>query len=363
MVTILHTADVHITPAANERWTALETILEIADDEAPDLVTIGGDLFDTEVAAEQLRDSLREVFSDRDYPILTIPGNHDSDAFRGDLFFGENFIPATDAPFDHVVVGDDAARITCLPYTPHPTDDLLIAIDDREPFDGLEFLLLHCSLEAPIQGGVGEEGEQRYFPISKEELAELDFDYYLAGHYHASHRTHLSNDGTFLYPGTPASVTRSETGRRTVVQINTEAAQAVQLRHLDTFHYDTLDLRVTPGTEEDIIEQVEDQVATWGDRNVAASIRVDGYTEMAEPAFDAALSDAAGDIPVDNDTRTVEQILNHPLFEDFESELESREELRAIEERDDYDRETFHEEVWAATLEVFAELSAEETLS
>ncbi|GAB7011657.1 metallophosphoesterase family protein [Halorubrum trueperi] len=361
MVRILHTADIHLTADAAEREAALETVLSRADTSDVDLVTIGGDLFDSDVAAERRRDSLRELFSDRSYPILTIPGNHDADAFRSNLFFGESFTPATETPFGQFVISD--ARVTALPYTPQATDDLLVALRDREPFDGTEFLLLHCSLEAPIRGGVGEEGEQRYFPITKEELAELDFDYYLAGHYHSQHRTELSNGGTFVYSGTPASVTRKETGRRTSALIDTDTAQDVQLQTLESFHYDALDLRVTPGKEERVLDEIRSRVATWENRQVAPEISVDGFTEMDETTFGEALADASGDVPVENGTRTVDHILSHPLFETFQRRLEERERLTAVEERDDYDEERFRDDVWEETLAVFADLAAEGELT
>lgn len=361
MATILHTADVHLDPSAPERREGLERVLSLADGESVDLLTIGGDLFDSAVAAEELRNTLRELFSGREYPILTIPGNHDAAAFRGNLVFGENFEPATEEPFHHVTIGE-GVRVTCLPYTPQATDDLLISLADRAPFDGPEVLVLHCSLEAPVRGGVGEEGKERYFPIGTAALAELDYDYYLAGHYHQNHRTELSNGGTFVYPGTPTSVTRSETRRRTVAIVDTGAEQDVRLHRLETLHYDELSRRVTPGTEESVIETIEDQVDRWADRTVDARITLDGYTEMDEEAFAEEVSKAAGDVPVTNETRTVEHVLAHPLFRDFAAELDDRDEPRAVEARDDYDPEWFQEAVWEHTLDVFATLAAEGSL-
>lgn len=361
MTRIVHTADVHLTPDADERLTALKAILSRADQFDADVVTIGGDLFDDHHAAEHLRSSLRDVFSDRSYPILTIPGNHDADAFSQNLFFGDSFIPATTEPFDHYVI--DNVRITALPYTPHATDELLVALQNRDSFDGVECLLVHCSLEAPIDGSVGDESEQRYFPISKEQLAELDFDYYLAGHYHTHHRTDLAHGGTFLYPGTPASVTRSETGPRTSVHIDTSGTQTVQLYSLDSFHYDSLSLRVTPDREQDVLDEIESQVATWKHRNVSPEIFVDGFTEMSERDFHDALMNASGDVPVTNDTRTVAQILSHPLFESFQHRLDKRDDLHAVTADTASDVETFQDDVWEETLTVFAELAAEGDLT
>lgn len=417
MVRVLHTADVHLEPGADERRAALAAVLDRAVAADADVVTVGGDLFESELAAEQCRDSLRAAFADRPFPVVTIPGNHDADAFRGDLFFGEAFLPATERPFEHVVVeagnageseddadepGDDAdvapaadaARVTCLPYTPEATDDLLVSLRDREPFDGPEFLLLHCSLEAPVRGGVGDEGDHRYFPVGKAALAELGFDYYLAGHYHSRHRTELDDGATFVYPGTPSSVTRSETGQRTCVLIDTEAPRDVTLETLDTFHYDAIEARVTPGEEDEVLSAVASQVATWDDRNVEARVAVDGFLARDEAAFAEALADASGDVPVENRTRSVEHVLSHPLFEDFEARLAEREFATggpdaADDPTDSKDRasaatstdgapstdaadaengtvddpERFREDVRAAVVEAFAELSAEGRLS
>lgn len=362
MVRILHTADVHLSPDADERQDALETVLSLAKSESVDLVTIGGDLFHSEGAAEKLRNQLRELFSGRQFPILTIPGNHDIDAFRRNLYFGEEFVPGTDSPFGQFEL-ENSVRITYLPFTKQFTDDLMIAIQERDPFDGPEALLLHCSLEAPISGSTGDEEEHRYFPIKKEELAELGFDYYLAGHYHSGHHARLPNGGDFVYPGTPASTTKAEIGPRTVAIIDTNEDQEVQLKEISSFHYDSLDLRVTPGNENEVIERIRSRVDQWEDRNVSPRISVEGFTEMEEKAFNDVLAEAAEDVPLENTTRTVEHIITHPLFESFQELLEDRESLHAIQERDDYEVERFQEDVWELMLEVFAGLSAEGKLS
>lgn len=359
MVRVLHTADVHLAPDANERQAALREVLRVAEADDVDLVTIGGDLFDSETAAEQLRDTLRDVFSDRSFQILTIPGNHDADAFRNNLFFGGQFIPATETPFGHFISGDDEARVTTLPYTPRVTDELLVELRDRKEFSGPEFLLLHCSLEAPIQGSIGNEEAQRYFPVTKEQLDELGFDYYLAGHYHSPHLTDLPSQGSFIYPGTPVSVTRKETGRRSVVLIDTDGTNNIEFRRLDAFHHDILELRVMPGEEDTVFDEIRSQIATWDKRPVDPVIKVDGFIDMDESAFQEALLEASDGVPIENDTRTVEHVLTHPLFQAFQAKLDERDELHAVTERDDYEVDSFQDDVWETTLDVFAKLVVE----
>jgi len=207
MTRVLHTADVHLASDAPERTEALDALLERAEREGIDVVTIGGDLFDDPEDVERLRADLRNgPFSGRPFDVVVIPGNHDVAAYRGDVFFGDACTVIAADPFGHWTAPDGDLRITGLPYRERPDDDLLLALQDRTPFDGTEVLLLHCSLDAPFQDDdPGDDGGRHYFPVTERLLAELDFDAYLAGHYHAPHQLSLPNGAPFTYPGTPAS--------------------------------------------------------------------------------------------------------------------------------------------------------------
>lgn len=59
MIRVLHTSDVHLTLDAPERREALRDPLAKAEEEAFDVVTIGGDLFDRPEDVEALRSDLR----------------------------------------------------------------------------------------------------------------------------------------------------------------------------------------------------------------------------------------------------------------------------------------------------------------
>jgi exonuclease SbcD len=353
MTRLLHTADVHLSTDAPERREALGEALDVAEDEAVDLVTIGGDLFDSERDSEALRPALRQLFSDRPYDVLTIPGNHDEAAFSADLHYGESFTAVVGEPYEHVTGPDGDVRITCVPYTAQGVDDVLIALADREPFDGVEILLLHCSLEAPFQDvSEGDEATHRYFPVTRETLADLDFDYYLAGHYHSTHRVELPNGAPFVYPGTPASVTKAETGPRTVALVDT-ATEQLTFERLDAFHYDALDVAVTPGEEDAVSEEIAEWVAERRDRNVDAEISVSGHVAMDETAFQRELADASADVPVENRTTGVREVLAHPLFEEFEAKLDEHE----------FDDESLREDVRTRAIRIFSALSSGGRLS
>lgn len=374
MVKVVHTADVHLADAAPERREALATVLDRAEAVDADAVTVGGDLFDDPVAAERLRGDLRSLVADRPYPVVAIPGNHDREAFHGDAFFGAALRAATAVPFEHVPIADGAARLTCVPYTPTADDELLVALREREPFDGPELLLVHCSLEAPVAADAGDEEPTRYCPVSRAELAALDFDAVLAGHYHEPSRVDLPGDdaasaggggstGTFVYPGTPASVTRAETGRRQVAVVQADrSGHAVDLRAIETYHHDELAIAITPGEAEAALDRVRAAVSEWADRDVDARIAIDGFVDSDETAFAAAVADAAGEVPVENDVRSAARYLDHPLYRDFEDRLDPETALDAAR-REDYDPEQFAEDVREVVLAAMAELDAEGTLS
>ena len=387
MVRLVHTADVHLHPDAPERREALEAVLDRADATDADAVTIGGDLFEDEVAAERLRPDLRSLFSDRPFPIVVIPGNHDREAFEGDVFFGSTVHSATAEPFEHVRIESRtpsadasaaAARVTCVPYTRDVDDDLLVALRDRDPFDGPEYLLVHCSLEAPAATAeTGDEEATRYAPVTRSQLGALDFDAVLAGHYHGANRVGLPESaplgsagssstadggGTFVYPGTPASVTSAETGRRSLAIVDAAATPDVSLEALETFHYDELDLVVRPGQADRTIESVREQVATWADRDVEARILIEGFVDRDEAAFASALEDAAGNVPMENRTRSVAHLLEHPIYREFEARLDADTALEATE-RDDHDPDRLVEDARERVLAAMADLAAAGELS
>lgn len=346
MTTLLHTADVHLTATDDERMAALRTVLDRAETKDADAVTIGGDLFDQPEDVERLRTDLRnELFADQPFEILLIPGNHDTEAFRGDVFFGDSCTALTAEPFEQWTTPEEDLRITGLPYREHPEDDLLLALQDRPDFDGAEALLVHCSLDAPIDAETGDEGTRRYFPVQESLLTQLGFDFYLAGHYHSSHTVKFDDGSSFTYPGTPASTSSAETGRRHASVLDT--AGGLSLIPLDTYHRVHREVTVIPGEEESVLSEI----GRWAEGPASdadeATLRVEGYTERSEAEFDEHLRATAAPATVTNETRGVAHVTGHPLFRAFEDELEAT----------DWDEET-HQAVRQRTLAVFSQLGA-----
>jgi len=325
MTRLGHTADVHLRPDAEERLEALEAVLTTAADHDVDVLTIGGDLFDRPADVEELRSDLRNrYFSDLDFEVVLIPGNHDVEAFRQDLLFGDACtVIADEADYGEWTSADGDLKIVAIPYRTEVTDDLLFALDTRPAFDGTEILLFHGSLDAPIGADPGDEAAYRYFPVTEELLAELGFDYYLAGHYHGAHLLQFDGGAEFAYPGTPASTRTSETDRRGVVLLDPD--DGLSVTELDTFHHLEKHVTVTPGEEAAAIAEIDDWVDTAVAPSAAPSIVVDGVIDRGETDFADRLSEVAEPDWITNHTVSAAHVRAHPVCEAFEARLDETE--------------------------------------
>jgi DNA repair exonuclease SbcCD nuclease subunit len=348
MTRLVHTADVHLRSDADERRRGLESVLSLAAEREVDVVTIGGDLFDRPEDLERLREPLRnDLFTDLPFEVLVIPGNHDVEAFRTDLFFGDACTVMTtgDEPFATWTAPGGDLRVVGLPYQETATDDLLLTIEERPAFDGTDALLFHGSLDAPLNADAGDEDSYRYFPISEEALTTLGFDYYLAGHYHGRHHLHFESGGEFAYPGTPSSTRRSETGRRQAVTLDTGANGGLSFEPLDSFHYLEQEVTVAPGEEDAAVETVREWVEGSVTPAAEATVIVDGLVDAPEDAFAARLREAAGPAAVTNRTTSVAAVVDHPVIQAFEERLADR-------DWDDDTREAVRDRLLRAASEV-----------
>jgi predicted MPP superfamily phosphohydrolase len=62
LLKVLHTADIHLSPAAPERMEALRSVCHLSQELGCAALLIAGDLFDTPKAAMDLRAEVRELF-------------------------------------------------------------------------------------------------------------------------------------------------------------------------------------------------------------------------------------------------------------------------------------------------------------
>jgi len=275
MVKILHTADIHLREYKDERWEALEELVEIGKRNKVAIVTICGDLFDKDIDAENLRPKIREVFSNIPFKVLIIPGNHDADSYKGGMYFGEDVFILTSSPFEY---GD--VRIVGVPFEPIQGEEVLRKIRALKEIltpDKKNVLLCHGELLDVFFSGAdfGDEGEERYMPFKLSYFEGLNIDYVLAGHFHSRFDAwQLDNDGYFVYPGSPVSITKKETGQRKVNLF--EVGGPPQPYPIDTFHYQEITVELNPFEDKNPLEMLQEQFAKLHPK-ASAILTVKGY--------------------------------------------------------------------------------------
>ena len=309
---ILHTADVHLSENNIERLEALKRIVEAAESSEADALVIAGDLFDTASDVESLREKVRPLFSDNSFETLAIPGNHDHRAYRREDYLGEDFTLLKNSPIEKVEIG--GANIVGVPYTGKDFSDLIQPVQEARE-DGMEnYLVFHGTLLGS-SGGFGEE--ERYLPVKPEQIAETGFDYVLAGHIHSQASMVEAGGTKFLYPGSPASVTETETGRRKAWMIENEAKTV----SLDNFHYQKQQIRLLPGRKPGL--NAED------DPQASLIVELDGFTEDPEQAREYYREKAEGlelegfKVRIDG-LRSTGEIREDKTFQQFREGLEER---------------------------------------
>ena len=119
---ILHTSDLHMQVGERKHIEALNAILDIAKKNKVDVLTIGGDIFNSPSDADALRGDLRDIFRDNPFRVIAIPGNHDGNIFSKGFDFGFEIV--TDSHWKEIVVDD--ATIVAVPYTDIPTKEILL---------------------------------------------------------------------------------------------------------------------------------------------------------------------------------------------------------------------------------------------
>ena len=259
---ILHTADIHLREFNDERWQTLQQLIAIGGKEGVEIFVISGDLFDHGVDAEALRPRIRELFSDTGFKICLIPGNHDSASYTGGMYFGEDAVIITDLhkPYEYkdvMIWGipfETADRITIL--------HRLRSIADRMTPEKKHIMLYHGELLDAFYSRTdfGAEGDERYMPVRLSYFNDLPIDYVLAGHFHRRFDVRqLEGGGYFVYPGSPISITKKETGQRRINLF--ELSKPPQEYPLDTPHFVDLVIVCDPFAPQDPLEQIREDVS------------------------------------------------------------------------------------------------------
>lgn len=316
---ILHSADLHLAKDKPETITALKEILAIAKKEKVELITLGGDLFHSSSDANDLRSEIRNLFSNLDFDIISIPGNHDVDVFKQEFDFGSNFISIIK---DYNVILRDKFSITAIPYIDNISDEELHEIEKQKKKDKINLLLLHCTLDIGFcTDDLGEE--PKYCPISKAKLSKLGYNFILAGHFHKKTEIiNLDNSSFFLYPGSPVSHSKKELGKRNVILIDIENNKASKIE-LNTFYYDKLEITVYPGKENDAIAEIKSWIENKSE-NCCLEVIINGFIQQDEKKFGKNINSISDKVDFSLNYKTVKDVLKHSLYKRFLKKLKEK---------------------------------------
>jgi exonuclease SbcD len=326
---ILHTADIHLREQGDERWQALQGLIALGQAEGIALFVISGDLFDHGINAEELRPSLRALFSDTGFKICLIPGNHDSDAYAGGMYFGEDTFIITDVnkPFVH-----NDVIVWGIPFAPTASQKLLQqlhALKPHMPLDRKHILLYHGELLDAFfsRTDFGDEGDERYMPVRLSYFDGLPVAYVLAGHFHKHFDVRqLKQGGYFVYPGSPVAITKREAGRRMINLF--EVGKPPQEHLLDTPYFEEVVIVCDPFGGKDPLGMIEERFDALP-KNARAILTVQGFINgeamgMTEEEFVKKVKKIirARHVEEHYEFRDIRAIVEDDLFKEFLAKLE-----------------------------------------
>ena len=325
---ILHTSDVHLKEFKDERWDTLVKLLEIGTKEHIEIFAISGDLFDKEYIADELRPNLRNIFSNNGFNILILPGNHDSDAYKSGLYYGEDVIILNDLfnPFEYKNIS-----IWGLPYEPIGEKQVLTklhSIKNKLKADQTNILLYHGELLDAFfsRKDFGEEGEERYMPVKLSYFKDLNFNYVLAGHFHSRFEVwQIDENKFFVYPSSPISITKKELGIR---KINIfEVGEPPQEYPLDTPHFAQISVEFDPLGDSDPLDIVKKSLIDLHPQ-AQVCLEVKGYVDcQALGINEKDLVNQINEVTIDNccevdyQFKDISFILEDELFNKFMKKL------------------------------------------
>jgi len=342
---LIHTADIHLSSPNDDRYKALECILNICsvDNYNVDLLTISGDLYDSKKDIFNLKRGLKDLFNiylDKEsffkpnFRILIIPGNHDEDLYNVKDYLGSNVEIMCGK--DVCIFDSEDVRVVGIPFFKGDFDSIISEIEDAKDDSKIIMLMIHCTLDFPEfnKEGFGEEGKYRYLPITTEQLIYLDFDYVLAGHFHSNfikkpyQKSPDSKKNWFINPGSPVKVTKNEKGKRKACLIDTEE-DLIRPIELDTLFYDSCHILFHPYKMKEGFKQLNEFVNNfkkdWDMKKVDLDIFLEGYISISEIDFIEEIEKICSGIKYKNNVLQVIDLLNKSLFKRFKELLEQKE--------------------------------------
>jgi DNA repair exonuclease SbcCD nuclease subunit len=284
MVTILHTADVHLDRAYSgagmspaiacarreELRDAFRRFIDLALELGADAVTIGGDLYEHERVTPDTGNFLRRQLERLgDIPVLVAPGNHDP-------YLPDSLYHRLTWPANVVIFRETSFLPSELPGgltvwgAAHDAPDLRANLLDgfRVPADGAHILLFHGSDMHSVP-----EGKTAHAPFSPQDINATGAAFALLGHYHAP-RLYPADAPRFVYPGTPEPLDFAEEGPHFVARLDADTSGVrCRLLPFGRVRYETYSVDVS-GMESS--DDVRGAIQARGDASLIARVILEG---------------------------------------------------------------------------------------
>ena len=232
---LMHLSDLHLGKTLcgysmlDDQRHILDRILEITQEQKPDVILIAGDVFDRSAPSAEavalLDDFMTQLAAYR-IPILMISGNHDSPeriAYGGRIMAqnGIHLSPVYDGTVRSVTLSDAHGEVCfwLLPFLhpaevrqffpeikPNATEALRTVIDSMQ----LDPSVRHVLLAHLFVSGAKTTGEESFCGTAEEVSAGLfaPFEYTALGHLHGPHN--VSENVRIRYCGTPLKYSAKE---------------------------------------------------------------------------------------------------------------------------------------------------------
>ncbi len=161
---------------------AAADIVKVAAEEKVDMILAGGDLFEHKYVSKSSIDFINALFKSIPHiKIFIVPGNHDpyveGSYYRHYTWSGNVHILAGDSPYR--VMEDLGVCVYGAGFSSFYQDHCLLSVLPPTRRGMINILLAHATVDLP-----GAISDNRYNPVSAEELGALGMDYIALGHYH-----------------------------------------------------------------------------------------------------------------------------------------------------------------------------------
>ena len=302
---ILHAADIHLdsplqkltsyedAPAERIRGAsrvALENMVELAIEQAVDLVVIAGDLYDGDWPDQNtglffVKQASRLVAAG--IPIVVIRGNHDAfNKMTLNLRLPTNpdgseiMLSEREVDYREFSLGDLAVAVHGRSYRKqHERGDLVK--DYPKPHAGMFNLgVLHTGL-------TGLDGHIAYAPCTPQQLADMEYDYWALGHIHQRGEHQVSGAAPVVFSGNVQGRHIREAGPKgcVIVDIDDRGGCGCTFHPLDVVRWELCSIDAADIKHpEDVAERFEAWLATTlaevDDRLLVPRVELSGTTPL-----------------------------------------------------------------------------------